>query len=137
MPLVDPAFLRGCDADAMQALLQLYCREADVDVLALRYQPETWMGMPHPFLDLPRRPSPDNVSRLLIDRPYDELNQALRSADARSKLRRKEARLMAAGCRVERAAMPRPLRASSTPSSPRRRAASRRPAPTIPSPGPA
>jgi CelD/BcsL family acetyltransferase involved in cellulose biosynthesis len=106
MPLAEKRFLGGLDVDSLRALLATYCREADVDLLALRYQPETWLGQPHPFLALPRRPSPDAVARLVVEGPRDALVASLQSKDARSKLRRKDNKLAKAGFVIVKADTP-------------------------------
>jgi CelD/BcsL family acetyltransferase involved in cellulose biosynthesis len=106
MPLVERHFGSTLSPPSVRALLLDYCREAGVDVLALCHQPEEWLGRPHPFLPLATRQSPDNVSRIVIDRPWDELVKSLRSSEARSKLKRKDTKLAAAGFVVEQAATP-------------------------------
>jgi CelD/BcsL family acetyltransferase involved in cellulose biosynthesis len=100
MPLVDPAFARKLDAGGMRRLLAEFCRKAGVDLLALAFQPEVWIGALHPFLGLPRQPSSDDVMRLDVDKDLSAL------FGTKSRLRRKQKRLLDAGARFEHAKTP-------------------------------
>src|SRR5262245_15086409 len=53
MPLVEPRFVRQQGMHGLREVLRRYCEDAGADLLALRDQPERWMGVPHPFLTLP------------------------------------------------------------------------------------
>ena len=96
MPLVSRKHRDRFGPEAVAALLRLYCEMVGADLLVLSFQPDEWLGLPHPFGRLPRQPSSGEVKSIVTGQSYVALLQSALSRNARSKLRRKEAKLAAA-----------------------------------------
>jgi CelD/BcsL family acetyltransferase involved in cellulose biosynthesis len=96
MPLVSRAHANRFQPETVKALLTSYGEAVGADLLVLSFQPEQWRGLPHPFAGLPRQASTGDVKSIVIPGDYETLLQVTLSRNARSKLRRKEKRLLAA-----------------------------------------
>lgn len=96
MPIVDPA-AAAPDPATLRRLLVEGGRKAGVDLFDLRNQPAVFEGRRNPFAPLASRPSPSFAMKTRLACDPDAMIEARLSADARSKLRRKEKKLAALG----------------------------------------
>lgn len=97
MPLVDPEV--RLDRAAAGSLFDRYCKATCADVLLLRNQPEHWQGVRHPFLCRPHQEAADGIRLIVVDTDFPDFFRSHLSGKVRSELRRKSARLEAAGMR--------------------------------------
>ncbi len=97
LPLFDRELRLG--RAAVGALFDRYCEAARADVLLLRNQPEHWQDLRHPFLCRPHQEAADEIRLIVVDTDFPDFLCSHLSGKMRSELRRKGARLEAAGVR--------------------------------------
>lgn len=79
------------DADGMQAALDRLAAVAPgIDLITVPNQPQSWDGVPNPFLTLPHQPSPDQALRFALGASGEEVLARRLSANMRGKMRGKE-----------------------------------------------
>lgn len=92
--LYAPDLVPAIDEECLHRVMRDLSRDADIDGLALRNQPQHWRGIENPLLQLPHYPSPSDAFSLPLQSDYPSLLTELRSTSSRKKLRKSERRIV-------------------------------------------